>query len=135
MLSRIILACAAAVCGAMFLGGCVANPAPLVDASVDNTLPLPMELRRPGGQVKVRIPGSDVPVLVWRMEIGFGAATLRCTHCGGEIRYEAGPQRLICPIGARFSLDGSIVDPGPRRKPLRTYVADLIEEQRLRILG
>ncbi|HYE99210.1 MAG TPA: hypothetical protein VEJ18_09885, partial [Planctomycetota bacterium] len=62
MLSRIILACAAAVCGAMFLVGCVANPAPLVDASVDNTLPLPMELRRPGGQVKVRIPGSDVPV-------------------------------------------------------------------------
>ena len=135
MLRRLMQACAAAVCGVLAWGGCVANPAPLVDASVDNTLALPMELSKPGGQVKVRISGSESPVLVWRTEIGFGAATLRCTHCGGEIRYEAGQERLVCPLGARFSLDGSIVDPGPRRKPLRTYVADLVGEKRLRILG
>ena len=134
MFRRVIQAGAAAVFGAL-MWGCVANPAPLVDAAVDNTLPLPLELGKPGGQVKVRIAGSESPVLVWRTEIGFGAATLSCTHCGGEIRYEAERQRLICPLGARFSLDGSIVDPGPRRKPLRTYVADLVNERKLRILG
>jgi Rieske Fe-S protein len=122
-------ACACAAAGAV---GCSSNPARSFDASVDRSLPLPNELARAGGQAKVRLPGDQM-VLVWRTDIGFGAVTLICPHCTGEIRYDSAEKVLLCPLGSRFSLDGSVRQ-GPAKKPLRAFVADL-DGERLRILG
>jgi len=114
--------------------GCVANPAITVDASIDRTFAMPFELQKPGGQVKVRLPGGDDTVLVWRTEVGFGATTLRCTHCTGDLRYVPGESLLKCPFNVRFKLDGSVVQDNVKRKPLRAYIAD-VQGDRLRILG
>jgi hypothetical protein len=124
---------AGAVAAAAF-AGCVANPAPTFDASIDRTFPMPFELQKPGGQVKVRLPGGDDTVLVWRTDVGFGATTIRCSHCAGELRYVPAESLLKCPVGVRYRLDGSVVQDSVKRKPLRAYVADL-QGERLRILG
>src|SRR5688572_26920043 len=112
----------AGAAAATAVAGCVANPAPIVDASIDRTFPMPFELQKAGGQVKVRMPGGDDTVLVWRTEVGFGATTLRCTHCTGDLRYVPGESLLKCPFNVRFKLDGSVVQDGVKRKALRAYV-------------
>lgn len=124
----------AAALGVSTAVGCVANPAPLVDASIDRSIALPFELRKPGGQVKVRLPGGDDTVLVWRTEVGFGATSISCTHCSGEMRYVPEESVLKCPFNLRYKLDGSALSDGVKRKALRAYVAD-IQGDRLRILG
>jgi hypothetical protein len=114
--------------------GCVANPAPTVDASIDRTFVMPFELQKPGGQVKVRLPGGDDTVLVWRTEVGFGATSIHCTHCSGEVRYVPEQSLLLCPFNVRYKLDGSIIKDNVKRKALRAYIADT-QGDRLRILG
>jgi hypothetical protein len=133
-LSRRQFIVGAGAVAASAVAGCVANPAPTVDASIDRTIPMPFELQKPGGQVKVRLPGGDDTVLVWRTDVGFGATTIRCSHCAGELRYVPGESLLKCPVGVRYRLDGSVVQDSVKRKPLRAYVADL-QGERLRILG
>lgn len=125
---------AAAAASAAFATGCVANPAPTVDASIDRTVAVPFELQKPGGQVKVRLPGGDDTLLVWRTEVGFGATSLRCSHCTGDIRYVPEEGVLKCPFNVRFKLDGSVMQDGVKRRALRAYIADL-QGDRLRILG
>lgn len=129
---RHFLAGACACAGAAALG-CAPNPARSLDAGADRSLPVPEELAKPGGQVKVRLPGEGGTVLVWRTEIGFGAVSLRCPHCGGELRYDAAAALVLCPLGSKFALDGTVMG-GPAKRPLRAYVADL-QGDRLRILG
>jgi nitrite reductase/ring-hydroxylating ferredoxin subunit len=133
-LSRRHFLAAAGACAASAAVGCVANPAPTVDASIDRTVAVPFELQKPGGQVKVRLPGGDDTLLVWRTEVGFGATSLSCTHCTGDLRYVPEEALLKCPFNVRFKLDGSVIQDSVRRKPLRAYVADL-QGDRLRILG
>jgi len=130
---RHFLAGACACAGAAALG-CAPNPARSLDAGADRSLPIPEELAKPGGQVKVRLPGAGgETVLVWRTDIGFGAVALTCPHCGGELRYDAVTARVLCPLGSKFALDGTVVQ-GPAKRALRAYVADL-QGDRLRILG
>ncbi len=133
-MSRRQFLAAAGACAATAAAGCVANPAPLVDASIDRTVAVPFELQKPGGQVKVRLPGGDDTVLVWRTDVGFGATTLSCTHCTGDVRYVPEEGLLKCPFNVRFKLDGSAYVDSVKRRPLRSYVADL-QGDRLRILG
>jgi hypothetical protein len=133
-LSRRHFLAAAGACAASAAVGCIANPAPLVDASMDRTVPVPFELQKVGGQVKVRLPGGDDVVLVWRTDVGFGATTLSCSHCSGDLRYVPEEGLLKCPFNVRFKLDGSVFQDSVRRKALRAYVADL-QGDRLRILG
>ena len=73
-------------------------------------------------------------LLVWRTEVGFGATSLSCTHCTGDLRYVPEEGVLKCPFNVRFKLDGSVIQDSVRRKPLRAYIADL-QGDRLRILG
>ena len=114
--------------------GCVANPAPVVDAGADRTLSLPEALSKPGAQVKVQLPGLSDPILVWRTEIGFGGTALRCTHCGSQVQYNFEKGWIDCLANrCRFKLDGSVLE-GPATSPLRVYLVDL-EGNRLRILG
>jgi nitrite reductase/ring-hydroxylating ferredoxin subunit len=133
-LSRRHFLAVAGACVASASVGCVANPAPTVDASIDRTVAVPFELQKPGGQVKVRLPGGDDTLLVWRTEVGFGATSLSCTHCTGDLRYVPEEGLLKCPFNVRFKLDGSVIQDSVRRKPLRAYIADL-QGDRLRILG
>ena len=132
-LSRRHFLIASCACAASAAAGCAPNPARSFDTNSDRTLALPDELQKPGGQAKVRLPGDGGLVLVWRTEIGFGAVSLRCPHCGGEIVYDALTAMLHCPMGSKFKLDGTVRS-GPAKKPLRAYVADL-QGDRLRILG
>ncbi|HEX7898932.1 MAG TPA: twin-arginine translocation signal domain-containing protein [Planctomycetota bacterium] len=133
-LSRREFIVGAGAVAASAVAGCVANPAPVVEASIDRTFPLPFELQKPGGQVKVKMPGGDDTVLVWRTEVGFGATTIRCTHCAGEMRYVPGESLLRCPFNIRYKLDGTAYQDSVKRKPLRAYIAD-VQGDRLRILG
>ena len=128
-----VVGAAACACGAA--AGCIAiNPAPLYEAAADNTLPLPKELGEVGSQVKVRIPGSEALVLVWRTKGGFNGVTINCTHRNSEVHLNLKEDSLDCPShGSRFKADGTVLE-GPAKKPLRAYLVDL-QRDRLRILG
>jgi len=110
--------------GAFCASGCAAvNPAPTVDAAADGSLAVPPELSQPGGQVKVRLPGADELVLVWRSDKGLGAASIECTHLGSEVHFNAAEGTLDCPShGSRYAPDGK-VQRGPAKRPLKPYVA------------
>lgn len=117
---------AGAAAGCAALCGCATlNPAPTYDAAPDGTLPLPTELEQEGAQVKVRLPGVDDTLLVWRTGTTLAAASVLCTHLGCEVTYAPAANTLDCPChGSRFRTDGSVLR-GPARRPLRTYRATL----------
>lgn len=119
---RTFLAGAAACAGAFCASGCtLINPAPTIDAAGDGGFEWPPELLKPGAQVKVRLPGLDELVLVWRTEQGERAATVTCTHLGSEVHYNAAEGTLDCPShGSRFAQDGKVVH-GPAKRPLQPY--------------
>ncbi len=116
------------------LAACVVNPAPVVDAEADRTLPVPAGLSTPGSQVRVLLPGHSEPILVWRTEIGFGGTSIRCHRCRSDVRYNAEKGWLDCLGGrCRYKTDGTVLE-GPAKTPLRVYLVDL-DGGRLRILG
>jgi Rieske Fe-S protein len=114
-------ACAGAMCA-----GCVTlNPAPTFDAASDGSLPIPAALSRAGDEIKVRLPDSDAPVLVWRTADGYGAASVVCTHRGCEVSFNGRGNSLDCPChGSRFATDGSVLH-GPATRPLRRYEVEI----------
>lgn len=114
-------ACAGALCA-----GCVTlNPAPTFEASPDGSLPVPAELHSPGSQVKVRLPGVEEPILVWRTTEGLGAASVVCTHRGCEVAFNSSARTLDCPChGSRFAPDGKVME-GPARRPLKAYKVEV----------
>ncbi len=128
---REFLAGAAACAGALCSSGCtLINPVPTFDTAPDGGFELPPDLSRPGGQVKARIPDSDVLVLVWRTEQGYGAATITCTHLGSEVHLNLTEKTLDCPShGSRYGLDGKVVH-WPAKQPLQPYKV-VVEGSRL----
>src|SRR5438552_3418950 len=103
-----VVGAAACACGAVT--GCIAmNSAPLFEAGADNSLPLPKELAEVNSQVKVKLPGSDKLVLVWRTKSGFKGVAINCTHRGSEVHLNAAEETLDCPShGSRYHLDGTV---------------------------
>jgi len=125
-----------AACACGLAGGCTAfNPAPLYEAGVDHTLALPKELAEAGAEVKVRLPGSETLILVWKGEKGdYGGVSIACTHRGSEVHLIRKEGTLDCPShGSRFGTDGTVRE-GPAKKPLRSYWVTL-QGDRLKILG
>ena len=112
----------AAGAAAFCLGGCIiTNKAPTFEASPDGSLPLPKDLSEPGAQIKLRIPGKDDTILVWRTKDGFAAVSVTCTHRGCEVSHVKETETLDCPChGSRFAADGSVIR-GPARAALRRY--------------
>ena len=124
----------AAACACVSVAGCIGNPAAIVDAGADRSMPVPAELSKPGSQVKIRLPGQSEPILVWRTEIGFNGTSLRCTHCLSEVKYRFEEAHIVCMYrGCRYAPDGTVLT-GPTKRPLKTYLVDL-QGDRLRILG
>lgn len=117
--------CAAAA-AALSLSGCAAvNPVPQLDADDRGTVAVDDLLKSPGDQVKVRLPGVEETVLVWRSTEGYGAASIVCTHRGSEVHFNAAAGRLDCPShGSQFGQDGRVLH-GPATRPLVPYHADL----------
>ena len=124
-----------AACACAIATGCVSNPAPVFDAGVDHTIPLPAALSEPGSQVKVRLPNVKEPVLVVRTKIGFNGTTGICsTSNRTELQYMPEEGVIKClGCGSQFKLDGSVVR-GPAKEPLKSYAIDLVGEK-LKILG
>jgi cytochrome b6-f complex iron-sulfur subunit len=115
---------------ALPLAGCTAvNPAPLLNADADGTVTVGVLLKGPGDQVKVRLPGVSDPVLVWRSDRGYGAASIVCTHRGSEVHFDAAEGRLVCPShGSQFGQDGRVLA-GPAARPLTSYRVEVDGER------
>ena len=124
-----------AACGCAIATGCVANPAPILDAGVDHALPLPAALAEPGSQVKVRLPNVPDPVLVVRTRIGFNGTSAICSSSNRtELQYMPDTNVIKClGCASEFKLDGSVAR-GPAKEPLRAYLVDL-QGEKLKILG
>jgi Rieske Fe-S protein len=131
---QFIFASAACAC-AVATGGCIVNPAPVFDAGVDQSIPLPAALAEPGSQVKVRLPNVPDPVLVVRTKIGFNGTTSICsTSNRSELQYMPDDNVIKClGCGSAFKLDGSVKE-GPAKTPLKAYIVDL-QGEKLKILG
>jgi len=124
-----------AACGCAIATGCVANPAPILDAGVDHSLPLPAALAEPGSQVKVRLPNVPDPVLVVRTRIGFNGTSAICSSSNRtELQYMPDTNMIKClGCASEFKLDGT-VSRGPAKQPLKAYLVDL-QGEKLKILG
>jgi Rieske Fe-S protein len=124
-----------AACACAIATGCVSNPAPIFDAGVDHSVPLPAALAEPGSQIKVRLPNVPAPVLIVRTKIGFNGTTSICsTSARTEVQYMPDENVLKClGCGSEFKLDGSVFR-GPAKEPLKAYVVDL-QGDKLKILG
>jgi len=124
-----------AACGCAIATGCVANPAPILDAGVDHSLPLPAALAEPGSQVKVRLPNVPDPVLVVRTRIGFNGTSAICSSSNRtELQYMPDTNMIKClGCASEFKLDGTVVR-GPAKQPLKAYLVDL-QGEKLKILG
>ncbi|MBI3854632.1 MAG: twin-arginine translocation signal domain-containing protein [Planctomycetes bacterium] len=126
---------ASAACACAVACGCASNPAPVFDAGVDHSIPLPAALSEPGTQVKVRLPNVSEPVLVVRTKIGFNGTTSICTASSRtELMYMPDDNMIKClGCGSQFKLDGTVWR-GPAKQPLKSYAVDL-QGDKLKILG
>jgi Rieske Fe-S protein len=85
------------------------------------------ELVSQGGAIKLKPPGLDDTILVWRSESGLVATSIICTHMGCEVEVAEGGRSLACPChGSQFNADGSVRH-GPATRPLRRYLVDADE--------
>ena len=124
-----------AACGCAIATGCVANPAPTLDAGVDHSLPLPAALAEPGSQIKVRLPNVPDPVLVVRTRIGFNGTSAICSSSNRtELQYMPDTNMIKClGCASEFKLDGTVAR-GPAKLPLKAFLVDL-QGDKLKILG
>ena len=132
---QFIFASAAVTCACAMGTGCVSNPAPLLEAGVDHSLPLPAALAEPGSQVKVRLPNVPEPVLVVRTKYGFNGTTGICsTSNRTELQFMPETNLIRClGCASEFKLDGTVWR-GPAKQALKAYVVDL-QGEKLKILG
>jgi len=130
---QFVIGAAACACG--LTGACAAtNPAKEYQASADQTLPMPPELEKVGGEVKVNMATAPEPILVWRTEDGLRAVSIQCTHKGSEVHWNNKDKTLDCPShGSRYVSNGTPVH-GPAVKPLHPYKVE-VQGDLLRISG
>jgi Rieske Fe-S protein len=84
-------------------------------------------LREPGGFVRVAGPEGDLRIIVLRRpDRTLVALSMRCTHWGCDIDWEAGPGELVCTChGSRFDVTGKVLE-GPADEALASFV--VVEE-------
>jgi cytochrome b6-f complex iron-sulfur subunit len=82
------------------------------------------ELATAGGAIKLKAPGLDDTILLWRSGSELVATSIVCTHMGCEVEVAGGGLSLACPChGSQFNADGSVRH-GPAARPLRRYVVE-----------
>jgi len=82
-----------------------------------------------GKAVKIVDPSLSDPLIIARVEQDkFVVASLRCTHRGVELEYQADQKRFCCAsLGhSRFTLDGHKLG-GPAPRPIKTYTASVTD--------
>ena len=81
-------------------------------------------LASPGGTAVVS--ADDTRIFVMRSSDGGATArSMRCTHQGCIVSWDAGASELQCPChGSRFSADGQVLA-GPAEDPLPAYEASV----------
>jgi len=85
------------------------------------------ELATVGGAIKLKAPGLDDTILVWRSGSELAATSIICTHMGCEVEVAEGGRSLACPChGSQFNADGSVRH-GPAARPLRRYLVEADE--------
>ena len=118
----------AAGCAALSASGCHTNNARLLKRPATGgavTLALAAdapELAKPGAALRLRPPGTDDTVIVWRDASGkLFASSIECTHFGCDVEVAKDASHLYCPChGSAFESSGA-VRKGPAKKPLRAY--------------
>lgn len=80
------------------------------------------DLQQQGGVLPVRPNGAGKPIMIVRGDGDrFTAYSLRCTHLGCTVGWNAEARSFDCPChGSRFNADGSVLR-GPAKQPLKTY--------------
>lgn len=74
----------------------------------------------PRGQARVVRDGADLTGVYRDEQGGAHAVSLRCTHLGCLVRFNAAERSWDCPChGSRFDVDGSVLE-GPATTPLPT---------------
>ncbi len=82
-----------------------------------------------GKAVKIIDPALAEPLIIARVEQDkFVVASLRCTHRGVELEYQADQKRFCCAsIGhSRFALDGHKLG-GPASRPIKVYPSSVAD--------
>jgi len=82
-----------------------------------------------GKAAKIIDPALSDPLIIARVEQDkFVVASLRCTHRGVELEYQADQKRFCCAsLGhSRFALDGRKLG-GPAPRPIRIYPASVAD--------
>jgi Rieske Fe-S protein len=84
-------------------------------------------LRAPGGFVRVAGPDGELRIIVVRRSDGtLVALSMRCTHWGCDVDWNADPGELACTChGSRFDPTGKVLE-GPADEPLARF--DVVEE-------
>lgn len=96
-------------------------------SSVEVSLAAYPGLRAPGGFVRVAGPDGDLRIIVIRRADGtLVALSMRCTHWGCDVDWNASPGELECTChGSRFDPSGKVLE-GPADEPLAAF--DVVED-------
>jgi len=92
---------------------------------LDLTDPRNQALTAVGGALVVEAP-ADTLIVIRISATAVAALTDICTHARCGVSYSASTMKLVCPChGAEYTLTGTVVK-GPAMRPLKTYVAVLV---------
>lgn len=131
---RRFLMVAAGAAAASTLPGCaslVARPVTPVEGKIRLPFRDHPELARPGGYLKVRVPG-DAPALLYVFALGdgeFAALSPICTHLGCTVNIDGAA--LLCPCHGSIYDRSGLVLRGPAPKPLTRFAASLSRDDEL----
>jgi cytochrome b6-f complex iron-sulfur subunit len=104
--------------------------APMASGAIVLRLSEQPELATVGGAVKLKPPGYDDTILLWRSGANeYSATSIVCTHMGCEVEVADGGRSLACPChGSQYAADGTVTH-GPAGRALRRYRAEANDTQ------
>jgi len=116
-------ACALGLAACMHTNGARIVAAPLASGAIVIRLADQPELATVGGAIKLKPPGYDDTILLWRSGANeYSATSIICTHMGCEVEVADEGKALACPChGSRYAIDGTVTH-GPADRALRHYV-------------
>jgi Rieske Fe-S protein len=103
---------------------------PLADGALRLRIADEPELATVGGAIKLKPPGVNDTILLWRAgPTEFAATSIVCTHMGCEVEVAEGGKSLACPChGSQYNEDGTVRH-GPAERALRRYVVESDDAQ------